>query len=137
MKAVKLSKVVRASVPIVERRPPFGAPGLTQSKCWKSAGYLRSPKAESPCLKPCAAAGSKEPTPTSRASEGTANGRANLALAMGIVEFRGGLAPQIGEPLGRGLIIPPHAQEGTAAGWQLLGTPIHVPNRHALERRVV
>src|SRR5215510_12648587 len=31
-----------------ENRPPFGAFGLTSSKCLKSGGYLRSPKAEIP-----------------------------------------------------------------------------------------
>src|SRR5262245_30393023 len=41
---------MRADVPIVERRPPFGASGFTQSKCLKSGGYLSSPKAERPCL---------------------------------------------------------------------------------------
>src|SRR5215510_10258977 len=55
MKLLKLSKVVRAPVPMVAMRPPLGASGLTQPKCAKSAGYFRSPNADNPCRPPSAA----------------------------------------------------------------------------------
>src|SRR5262249_48970813 len=55
MKALKLSKVPRAATPMVARRPPFGASGLTHSNALKSGGYLSSPNAARPWLGPSAA----------------------------------------------------------------------------------
>src|SRR5215471_14369088 len=54
MAALKLSKVPRAATPMVARRAPFVASGLTHSNALKSGGYLSSPKADRPCLGPSA-----------------------------------------------------------------------------------
>ena len=43
------------------------------------------------------------------------------------VSRRGGLAPRIGEPLGRRFIVPPHPQEGAVARGQLVRAAKHVP----------
>src|SRR3569623_112196 len=44
---LKLSKVPTA---VCRTTPPFGAVGLTYSKCGKSAGYFTSPNSDRPCV---------------------------------------------------------------------------------------
>ena len=77
MNPLKLSKVVRAAVPIVANRPPFGASGFTHSKCLKSGGYLSSPNADRPCLLLSAAA----PTDARRKPADNASFKMCMSLA--------------------------------------------------------
>src|SRR5947207_9612094 len=137
MKSLKLSKVVRATVPIMARRPAFGASGLTYSKCLKSAGYLSSPKADSPCLPLSAAALAAARTRQARSSAGFHMRMSPAFAYCRIIRSRGegASAPRIGEPLGGRLIIPPHSQERAASRRQCVGAAKHVPHRQTIERR--
>src|SRR6476619_6558636 len=122
MKLLKLSKVMRAAMPMVDMRPPFGASGLTQSKCLKSAGYLSSPKVESPCLGDSAIA---------PAGASTTAASSSAALRVGF-EFvfttpasfwsarLSGLTSRLAELLGGDLIEPPHLQDGGGLRGQLV-----------------
>src|SRR5262245_24218459 len=138
MKALKLSNVVRAAVPIVDSRPPFGASGFTHSKCLKSGGYLSSPKADRPCL-PLSAAALAEARrrPASSASLEMCMSLALASSRISQVSGPSGLAPSLGQPPGRRLIVPPHPHERAVARGQLVRTAVHVPHGQALERQVI
>src|SRR5690606_14734332 len=100
MYPLRLLKVMRAAVPIVASRPPLGASGLTYSKCLKSAGYFRSPKAESPCLG--SAVATVHPATMTAKAAVARTAPANLAIAS-IARTRGprrfgGIPPGVGAP---------------------------------------
>src|SRR5262245_7710889 len=140
MNGLKLSKVSRAAVPMVARRPPFGASGLTQSKCWKSAGYLRSPKAERPWRGPSAAATAAPEARPSRIAA-TAGfqvrvGRRIFDAPRPVASAAAQLARLVGRALGLRLVPPPDAQERRIARGQLARAGVVVPHREPLERRV-
>src|SRR4051812_29409770 len=136
MKALKLSKLVRAAVPMVARRPPFGASGLTHSKLLKSAGYLSSPKADRPCLGPSAA---EAAVARARAASSTAGLRIGISLAFTdariFISRPGRLAPRLSQPLGRRVVIPPHLEEGLGLRRQFGRPTERVPDRNAIRGR--
>src|SRR5262245_52396030 len=150
MKALKLSKVPRAATPMVARRPPFGAAGLTHSNALKSGGYLSSPNADRPCLapSPATAINAPEGARMSQMASSAAGFGWCISLALSVARMnpqsRGldgpstalqrpstllgsQLAARLAEPLGGRVVVPPDPQERAAARRQLVRAAIHVP----------
>src|SRR5262245_44802691 len=163
MKVLKLSKVPRAATPMVARRPPFGASGLTHSNALKSGGYLSSPNADRPCLGPSAATPMEAPgaARVSKMASSAAGFGWSMKLALTVARMiaisRGStalygpfrpsmalygrcgaasLAARLTEPLGGCLIVPPDPHERAAARRQLVRPAIHVPHGQTIVGKV-